>query len=235
MREVISLARLGILAAGGLVFAVPPAAAQASAAPAASNSARALATFVGEAARRFGIPESWIHAVMRAESGGDPRALSPKGAAGVMQLMPATWHDLRARYGLGDDVWDPRDNILAGAGYLRELYDRYGSPGYLAAYNAGPLRYEDYLRKGRALPVETTAYVGRIVPRIDGAAAAAPIVYRPDPNAWMGANLFTAGPGDDADPSPAPLLVTPKPASVKTAGRPVHPSLFIPLSGRSAP
>ena len=59
-----------------------------------------------------------------------------------MQIMPQTWAELRARYGLGTDPYDPHDNILAGAAYIRELHDRYGAPGFLAAYNAGPGRYE---------------------------------------------------------------------------------------------
>ena len=63
-----------------------------------------------------------------------------------MQIMPATWGQLRARYGLGPDPFDVRDNIMAGAAYLRELHDRYGSPGFLAAYNAGPGRSVRWLR-----------------------------------------------------------------------------------------
>lgn len=107
---------------------------------------------IANAARRFGIPEAWIRAVMRVESRGDVRAISPKGAMGLMQIVPATWGDLRARHGLGGDPYDPRDNIMAGAAYLREMHDRYGSPGFLAAYNAGPGRYEEYRATGRPLP-----------------------------------------------------------------------------------
>ena len=77
---------------------------------------------------------------MRAESFGDVRAMSPKGAMGLMQIMPETWAALRSRYGLGADPYDAHDNIMAGAAYLRELHDRYGTPGFLAAYNAGPAR-----------------------------------------------------------------------------------------------
>ena len=66
--------------------------------------------------------------------------------------MPGTWARQRVRFGLGSDPFDPRDNILAGTSYLREMYDRYGAPGFLAAYNAGPGRYEDYARRGRPLP-----------------------------------------------------------------------------------
>jgi hypothetical protein len=88
---------------------------------------------------------------------------------GLMQIMPKTWNELRARYGLGHDPWQPRANILAGAAYLREMHDRYGSmAAMLAAYNAGPRRYDAHLASGRALPAETVAYVAKIAPMIDG-------------------------------------------------------------------
>jgi hypothetical protein len=80
---------------------------------------------------------------------------------GLMQIMPATWAELRERYNLGNDPYDPHDNILAGTAYLRELLDRYGSPGVFAAYNAGPSRYEQYLAGG-TLPDETRAYVAKL-------------------------------------------------------------------------
>jgi hypothetical protein len=118
--------------------------------------------FVAEAALRFGIPASWIKAIIQAESRGGVRAMSPKGAMGLMQIMPQTWADLRSRYGLGANPFDPHDNILAGAAYLRELHDRYGAAGFLAAYNAGPGRYEDHLASGRPLPLETQAYVAAL-------------------------------------------------------------------------
>lgn len=146
---------------------------------------------IAEAARRFGIPEAWIRAVMRVESRGDVRAISPKGAIGLMQIMPATWTELRARHGLGSDPYDPRDNILAGAAYLREMHDRYGSPGFLAAYNAGPGRYEEYRASGRPLPAETRAYVAVLAPMIGGGDVAAPLtVAAADPLAWTRAPLF---------------------------------------------
>jgi soluble lytic murein transglycosylase-like protein len=66
------------------------------------------------------------------------RAISPKGAIGLMQPMPGNWANLQVRYGLGRDPFDPHDNILAGDAFLREMFDRYGSPGFPAAYNAGP-------------------------------------------------------------------------------------------------
>lgn len=116
-----------------------------------------------EAAQRFGMPEGWIHAVIRAESAGRVRAVSRTGAMGLMQLMPGTWARQRARLGLGPDPFDPRDNILAGTSYLREMYDRYGAQGFLAAYNAGPRRYEQWRDRGRPLPAETRLYVARLV------------------------------------------------------------------------
>lgn len=122
----------------------------------------ACAPFVTEASRRFTIPEQWIRSVMKTESGGKPQAVSPRGALGLMQIMPATWVELSARYELGLDPFDPRDNILAGAAYLREMLDRFGSEGFLAAYNAGPARYEQLLATGRRLPDETMAYVRSI-------------------------------------------------------------------------
>jgi len=124
-----------------------------------------FADFIDEASRRFGVPVHWIRAVIDVESAGDARARSPKGAIGLMQIMPETWADLRRGYGLGNDPYDARDNILAGTAYLRELHDRYGSIGFLAAYNAGPVRYEEHL-VGRPLPAETQAYLEKLAPMI---------------------------------------------------------------------
>ncbi len=113
--------------------------------------------------KRFGIPEHWIRAVLRAESAGAVRAISSAGAMGLMQVMPDTWADLRARYRLGRNPYDPRDNILAGTAYLREMWNRYGNvTAMLAAYNAGPVRYDQYRATGRALPAETRAYVAAL-------------------------------------------------------------------------
>jgi hypothetical protein len=114
---------------------------------------------VAEAAERFDLPPHWIRAVMEVESRMNPRAVSPKGAMGLMQLMPLTWGGIRQTLGLGEDPFDVRANILAGASYLRDLRDRYGVMGMLAAYNAGPARYEAWLRSDRPLPAETRSYV----------------------------------------------------------------------------
>ncbi|MFT8781293.1 lytic transglycosylase domain-containing protein [Acetobacter orientalis] len=124
--------------------------------------------YVAEAATRASIPPAWITAVMRAESTGDASALSPKGAMGLMQIMPDTWRELRTELNLGADPYDPRDNITAGATYLRWLHDRYGDAGFFAAYNAGPRRYEELLRGGRGLPDETKKYVARVARLLRG-------------------------------------------------------------------
>lgn len=120
---------------------------------------------IEEASARFAVPAAWIGQVMRAESAGRTQLAgrpirSSKGAMGLMQLMPGTWKDMRARLGLGTDPDDPRDNVFAGTYYLRLLYDQFGYPGLFAAYNAGPARYAQYLA-GRALPAETMAYLAR--------------------------------------------------------------------------
>lgn len=125
-------------------------------------------TFIAEAAERFGLPAPWIRRVMQAESAGVPSATSPAGAMGLMQVMPDTYAAMRTRHGLGNNPYDPRDNILAGAAVMREQFGRYGAPGFLAAYNAGPARYEQYLKEGRPLPAETVALVTALTPMIGG-------------------------------------------------------------------
>ena len=109
---------------------------------------------------------------------------------GLMQIMPGTWKELRARHGLGTDPYDPHDNILAGAAYIRELHDRYGTPGFLAAYNAGPGRYERYLATGRSLPDETRAYVATLAQLINGAPAQVQLGAIAKSFAWANSLLF---------------------------------------------
>ena len=127
--------------------------------------------YITEASARFDVPERWIREVMRVESGGRTEMngspiTSGAGAMGLMQVMPATYDELRGRHSLGDDPYDPHNSILAGAAYIRELYDLYGSPGFLAAYNGGPGRLDDYLTRDRPLPDETRRYVAKIGPYI---------------------------------------------------------------------
>lgn len=158
---------------------------------------------VAEAALRSGLPPHWISAVIEVESGGKIDAVSPKGAMGLMQIMPATWDDLRARLGLGPDPFEPRDNIIAGAAYLRDLHDRFGAPGFLAAYNAGPGRYADHLATGRPLPAETVAYMAALAPLIgSGSVVDQTDEPQPDPLAWRRAPLFVMHPGDSASAGP---------------------------------
>lgn len=142
--------------------------------------------YIVEASSRFGVPTAWIERVMQAESGGrtmlDGRPIrSSAGAMGLMQLMPATWADMRARLGLGGNPDDPRDNILAGTLYLRLMYDRFGYPGLFAAYNAGPGRYADYLAGHARLPSETAAYLARVAPPPSGRVPV-PIQLAPPPS-----------------------------------------------------
>ena len=125
--------------------------------------------YIREAAARYQVPEQWVRAVMHQESDGQEQAVSPVGAMGLMQVMPQTYEDLREHYGLGDDPYDPHNNILAGTAYIREMYDRYGSPGFLAAYNAGPQRVDDYLSGAADLPNETVNYLAAVTPNLGGA------------------------------------------------------------------
>ena len=122
--------------------------------------------YIREASGRFGVPELWVRRVMRQESGGQEDVISWAGAMGLMQVMPETYDALRGRYTLGDDPFDPHNNILAGTAYLREMYDRFGAPGFLAAYNAGPNRLDRYLNSGTPLPAETVNYVASIAPSL---------------------------------------------------------------------
>ena len=159
---------------------------------------------VAEAAQRFDIPATWIRAIMRVESGGNVRALSAKGAMGLMQIMPETWSRLRERYALGGDPYDPRTNILAGTAYLREMFDRYGSPGFLAAYNAGPGRYDDYRASGLALPVETRTYLAALLPMIGDGAVGGTLVATPTARSWTMAPLFVVRSEDASVGKPSP-------------------------------
>jgi hypothetical protein len=174
--------------------------------PTVAYAVTSYAAFIDEAAQRFELPSNWIRAVLRAESGGDPRAVSPAGAMGLMQIMPATWDELRVHHGLGVDPFDPRDNILAGAAYLRQLHDRYGSiRAMLAAYNAGPARYEASLA-GTLLPPETRTYIAALAPIIDKESAAGDTgLVRPMAQSWREAPLF-AGPPARSNPTDAALL-----------------------------
>lgn len=158
---------------------------------------------IADAAQRFGIPVTWIVAILGAESDGDPLAVSPAGAMGLMQLMPDTWAEQSALHGLSGDPFHPRDNILAGAAYLRAMWNRYGNVGaMLAAYNAGPGRYDEYLATGRELPEETRAYVAALAPVLDGEPPPpGTFAGTPQVTDWRDAPLFVAAP-DGAQSAP---------------------------------
>lgn len=116
---------------------------------------------IARAARASGVDPHLLHAVISVESGHNPRAVSPKGAAGLMQLMP----DTARRYGVADR-FDPDQNVMGGALYLRDLMLRFDNrlDLVLAAYNAGEGAVE---RHGRAIPpyAETRRYVPKVIER----------------------------------------------------------------------
>lgn len=203
-------------------------------APAASQvprPANACLAHVPEAAARSGLPQDIIVRVMMAESGGNPRALSPKGAMGCMQIMPATWASLSARYALGRDPWDAHANMIAGSLYLAELIARYGVPGALAAYNAGEGRWQRYRDNGTPLPAETVAYIARIG-RGAGAVPAAP----PEPR-WQEATLFMARGDARTAPvkQPTPLQLAANPGQdADSAAGPTALALFPLAASRAA-
>lgn len=210
----------------------------ATARPVTIAAARApFAAFIVEASQRFGIPPAWIRAVMRAESFGDVRAISPKGAIGLMQIMPETWAGLRQRYRLGANPYDAHDNIIAGAAYLRELHDRYGIPGFLAAYNAGPGRWEDHLATGRPLPAETRAYLSRLAPIVGGSSADDTVILAAVVKSWTEASLFPARPASPSDdtPSATPPLSTGRLTQDWTGLAPQSDGLFVTRSNRGRP
>lgn len=112
---------------------------------------------VEEAAKKAALPPAFVHAVAMAESAYKVNAVSPKGAIGLMQLMPGTAAALEA------DPRDPKQNAEAGAMYLRELLFRYDYDPVkaLAAYNAGPGAVDKY--KGVPPYAETRSYVNRVI------------------------------------------------------------------------
>ena len=214
------------------------------------TAAHSYAGHVADAARRFGIPEAWIWAVMRVESRGNARAVSRAGAMGLMQIMPATWAGLRARYGLGPDPFDVRDNIMAGAAYLREMHDRYGNASaMLAAYNAGPGRYDDYVSRGRPLPAETVGYLAQLTAIVGASGAVETAVNAPpDRFAWRRAALFVRITGSSSaspaaqsdDTSDAPGSVAARSTEAQESLAPSSPdtqadTLFVPRARAGRP
>ncbi|WP_342629163.1 lytic transglycosylase domain-containing protein [Nguyenibacter vanlangensis] len=195
--------------------------------------------YITEAATRFAVPQEWVRAVIQQESGGheylDGQPItSSAGAMGLMQLMPQTYADMQDQNGLGPDPYEPHDNILAGTAYIRQMYDRYGAPGFLAAYNAGPQRLDDYLQTGRQLPNETVNYLASVTPNLGSSVALS------GPLAAYGADtqLVSATPTplpvamaaakQPAGP-PLPVVVTPTIAN-PSGGQPIQYAAYVPPS-----
>ena len=111
---------------------------------------------------------------------------------------------LRLRYRFGRNPRDPRDNILAGTAYSREMHDRCGAAGLLAAYNAGPGRYQDYVSTGRPLPAETLTYVAALAPLIGDNQIDRGVFIAAGPAAWIRAPLFVRMVGHSASPAYRP-------------------------------
>ena len=171
---------------------------------------------VAEASHRFGISADWVWALITVESDGNPRAISPKGAIGLMQIMPTTWTDLQRRYGLGTDPFDIHDNVFAGTAYIRELYQRFGLGGFLAAYNAGPSRYQALLNAGKPLNQQTRLYLAKLAPMLGGSLGQA-VLTPVRSQAWQSSPLFLHRNSTTAD-------LTPADSSIAT-GMPLDPSL----------
>jgi SLT domain-containing protein len=201
---------------------------------AAATTARTVdvSAYVAEASQRFGLPESWIYAVMRTESAGRIGAVSSAGAMGLMQLMPGTWARQRARFGLGSDPFDPRDNIMAGTSYLREMYDSYGAVGMLAAYNAGPGRYEDWRDRGRPLPAETRNYIARIAPMLQNGGTQVVVAStspaQPARPSWTQSQLFAAR--SERDDSVSGSSAAAAPSQTHEPSNPSSNGLFVTVS-----
>jgi len=184
---------------------------------------KAWQPIIHEASERFDVPRAWLTAVIQAESAGctivnGKPTISAAGAMGLMQLMPSTWLEYRARLQLGDDPFQAHENIFAGAAYLRDLYLRYGAEGFLAAYQAGPERYEEFLRDGRPLPRATLEYVARVQRAIEKMDTNAAMVPSP------------------AAPAASPLFVVLSPARTNvdsTLKQQRNVRLFVPLSRKS--
>ncbi len=126
--------------------------------PVRANRAGVYDKYIFEASEKYGVPASLLKAVIRVESNFNPWAVSRKGAKGLMQIMPENFKMLEIK-----DPFDPRENIMGGTKYLKELLNKYRGkqPLALAAYNAGP---EAVSRFNRIPPYkETEDYVKKVM------------------------------------------------------------------------
>ncbi|CAP56332.1 putative lytic transglycosylase [Gluconacetobacter diazotrophicus PA1 5] len=199
--------------------------------------------YIAEASGRFAVPQEWIRAVIQQESGGheylDGQPItSSAGAMGLMQLMPQTYADMQDQNTLGPDPYEPHDNILAGTAYIRQMYDRYGAPGFLAAYNAGPQRLDDYLQTGRSLPNETVNYLASVTPNLGSTIP----LSGPLAAYGTGTQMVSATPtplpvamASAARPAGPrlPVVVTPTIAN-PTGGQPIQYAAYVPPRPRAA-
>jgi hypothetical protein len=150
---------------------------------------------------------------------------SPAGAMGLMQLMPGTWSDMRVRYRLGDDPFDPHDNIFAGTAYLREMFDRYGYPDLFAAYHAGPGRMDAFLKGKKPLPAPTRIYLQSIVPGAEIGAIASENRFSttlepvPDSLFFVREDNLTSSSNMSGSPAAAPSLFVPLSAQLVSPRR----------------
>jgi soluble lytic murein transglycosylase-like protein len=156
-------------------YSVPTAASQIrTTRPVSSSKANKFDGLIRQYADQHGLSHDLIRAIIQIESGFNPRAVSPKGAMGLMQLMPGTATD----YGV-QNPFDPAENIRAGVAYFRRLLDRYNQKVELAlaAYNAGPTAVD---RHGQRVPPyrETQAYVRKIVSVTPIAIGPRKIIYK---------------------------------------------------------
>ncbi len=224
------LGRFGLIAAASVVTSFPVSAHAEPASAASTEVAISWQSFIDEAASRFSVPASLIRAVIQIESNGNPKALSPKGAVGLMQLMPNTYAELRIRFGLGADPTDPHDNIVAGTAYLRDLRERFGTEGFVAAYNAGPQRYEDHLATGRPLPDETSTYVAKLAPLLSGGPVPDDRSLTIDHVSWQQAPLFVEQRADVSGVSRSAFM--PQASFARNDRTVVDLSALVPLPGR---
>ncbi|MDR3517282.1 MAG: lytic transglycosylase domain-containing protein [Azospirillaceae bacterium] len=202
--------------------------------------------YIHEASERFDVPEVWIRTVIRIESGGHTRIngkliTSPKGAMGLMQLVPGTYDEMRAKYGLGPDPYNPRDNIMAGTAYIREMYEVFGSPGFLGAYNCGPACYGDFVAGARHLPAETRNYIKMGQVRVASAEPKNRGVIEADPShpgvmtAMREQVQIASATPDLTVPEPAAVTPPAPPAPIMVASASPAPATVIPAVARPEP
>ncbi len=179
---------------------------------------------ITRAAQRFNVPVAWMRSVLALESGGRTMSgpgipiTSSAGAMGLMQLMPDTYRDMRDQYRLGPDPYDPHDNIVAAAAYLRQLHDKYGYPAMFAAYNDGPGNLAQRMIDGRMLPLQTQLYVAAITGKrplgIHGGPRNMTRLTRPD-----GVPVLVDAVAASSVRAPLPGEYAPSVRAVVTAGR----------------